>query len=76
MLARLDSRSTVVSLEGQQTRYMLVRPDGTMLGGNIKDWPMLGAGLSESGFLTLSDGTDVFARATRRGRALCPAYRR
>ncbi len=65
LLARLDDRSTVVSLEGRQARYMLVRPDGTMLGGNIKDWPMLGAGLSESGFLTLSDGTDVFARATR-----------
>ena len=70
LLARLEDRSTVVSLDGRQARYMLVRPAnndqaGTSLGGNIKDWPMLGAGLSESGFLTLSDGTRIFARATR-----------
>ncbi|GAA0271316.1 two-component system sensor histidine kinase UczS [Alteraurantiacibacter aestuarii] len=65
LLARLEDRSTLVSLEGRQARYMLVRPDGTILGGNIKQWPTLGAGLSEQGFLTLVDGTKVFARATR-----------
>ena len=65
LLARLGDRSTVVSLEGRQARYMAVRPDGTPLAGNIKEWPTLGAGLSEAGFLTLSDGTPVFARATR-----------
>lgn len=65
LLSRLEDRSTLVSLEGRQARYMLVRPDGTILGGNIKEWPTLGAGLSEEAFLTLADGTDVFARATR-----------
>lgn len=65
LLARLEDRSTLVSLDGRQSRYMAVRPDGTMIGGNIKEWPSLGAGLSEEGFLTLSDGTDVYARATR-----------
>lgn len=65
MLARMADRSTLVSLEGRQSRYMAVRPDGTILGGNIKEWPTLGAGLSEDGFLTLADGTDVYARATR-----------
>lgn len=65
LLARLGDRSTMVSLDGRQARYMVVRPDGTLLAGNIKEWPTLGAGLSEAGFLTLSDGTRVFARATR-----------
>ncbi len=65
LLARLEDRSMLVSLEGRQARYMAVRPDGTILGGNIKEWPALGAALSEAGFLTLGDGTAVYARATR-----------
>lgn len=65
LLARLEDRSSVVSLEGRKARYMVVRPDGTLLAGNIKEWPALGAGLSEAGFLTLTDGAQVFARATR-----------
>ncbi len=64
LLARMEDRSTLVSLDGRQARYMAVRPDGTMLGGNIDEWPSLGASLSEEGYLTLADGTDVFARAT------------
>lgn len=68
---RLEDRSTLVSLEGRQARYVLVRPDGTILGGNFKRWPTLGAGLSEQAFLTLSDGTAVFAHATRLSPDLC-----
>lgn len=65
LLERLDDRASLVSLEGRQARYMAVRPDGTVLAGNVDVWPKLGAALSEAGFLTLSDGTPVYARATR-----------
>ena len=67
LLARLDDRATLVSLEGRRARYLAARPDGTVLAGNVARWPDLGAGLSEAGFLTLDDGTRVYARATRLG---------
>lgn len=65
LLARLDDRSSVVSLEGRQALYMATRPDGDPLAGNVKQWPTLAASLSEQGFVTLADGTRVYARATR-----------
>jgi len=65
LLERLEDRSILVSLEGRQSRYMLVRPGGEFVAGNIDAWPELGASLSEEGFLQLADGTPVFARATR-----------
>lgn len=65
LLDRLDDRSSVVSLEGRQARYMAIRPGGAQLAGNIKQWPTLAASLSEQGFVTLPDGTPVYARATR-----------
>jgi hypothetical protein len=65
LLARLGDRSSLVSLQGRQARYMAVRTDGTMLAGNIKQWPTLAASLSEQGFVDLADGARVYARATR-----------
>lgn len=65
LLDRLDDRSSVVGLEGRQARYMAIRPGGAQLAGNIKQWPALAANLSEQGFITLPDGTPVYARATR-----------
>jgi signal transduction histidine kinase len=65
LLARLDDRATVISMSGRQAHYLVARPDGTVLGGNVRHWPALGAGLSEAGFITLADGTQVYARATR-----------
>jgi signal transduction histidine kinase len=65
LLARLDDRSSVVSLEGRQARYLAARADGSFLAGNIKEWPGLAPSLSEQGYVTLSDGTRVYARATR-----------
>lgn len=70
LLTRLNDRASVISMSGRQARYMVVRPastdaPGKVLGGNVAQWPALGAGLSEAGFLTLSDGTAIYARATR-----------
>lgn len=70
LLARLNDRASLISISGRQARYLAVRPAnreaaGTILGGNVKQWPALGAALSEAGFVTLSDGTSIYARATR-----------
>lgn len=70
LLARLEDRAGLISISGRQARYLLVRPAshaaaGAILGGDIAQWPALGASLSEAGFLTLSDDTRVYARATR-----------
>ena len=65
LLARLNDRASVIAISGRQARYMVARPDGTFLGGTVKQWPTLGAGLSEAGFVTLADGTPAYARATR-----------
>jgi len=65
LLARLADRSTMIGLEGRQARYLAMRPDGPRLAGNIAAWPDLAPALSEQGFVTLDDGTAVYARATR-----------
>ena len=66
LLTRLNDRAALVSMEGRQARYIVQRPgDNAPIGGNITRWPTLAASLSESGFLTLDDGTRVYARATR-----------
>ncbi len=70
LLARLQDRASLISMSGRQARYMLVRPTQPeqpviILGGNVKQWPALGAALSDAAFVTLSDRTRVFARATR-----------
>jgi signal transduction histidine kinase len=65
LLKRLDDRSQLIGLEGRQARYLAMRPDGKRLAGDIAEWPGLNAALSQQGFVTLSDGTSVYARATR-----------
>lgn len=65
LLARLDDRSLLVSLDGRQARYAAARSDGTVLAGNIKEWPGLAAATSEQGFVTLADGAPAYGRATR-----------
>lgn len=62
--ARLADRSALVGIEGRTAHYMLARVDGTRLGGDIASWPALSARSSERGFIELSDGEPVYARAT------------
>ncbi|MGC1269909.1 MAG: HAMP domain-containing sensor histidine kinase, partial [Croceibacterium sp.] len=71
LVRRLDDRTALVSIEGRSAHYLLRRPQGQALTGNVARWPAPANGLSpilsEQGFLTLPDGTPVFARATRLG---------
>lgn len=67
LLRRLEDRTALAGIEGRSTRYLLQRPGGPVLTGNAGTWPALSPARSEHGFVTLSDGTAVFARATRLG---------
>lgn len=67
LVRRMDDRTALVSIEGRSARYLLQRPGGSVLAGNAGPWPNLSPALSEQGFVTLADGTAVYARATRLG---------
>ncbi|MGX7896520.1 sensor histidine kinase [Tsuneonella sp. HG222] len=64
LLARLTDRSALVGIEGRPAHYLLARPDGTRVGGNLSRWPGLSARSSEHGFIDLPSGQPVYARAT------------
>lgn len=61
---RLVDRAALVSIEGRRAHYLLQRPDGAVLAGNVARWPALSPADSERGYLTLG-GEKVYARATR-----------
>ena len=62
--ARLEDRSALVGIAGRPAHYLLARPDGTRVAGNLEEWPELSARNSEQGFVTLPSGGAVYARAT------------
>ena len=62
--ARLGDRSALVGIEGRPAHYLLARPDGTKVGGDLTAWPELSARNSEQGFIVLPSGEAVYARAT------------
>lgn len=64
---RLTDRTALATLDGRQPHYLLGKAGGAPLAGDIDQWPTLSPTLSEEGFVTLADGTDVYARATRLG---------
>lgn len=66
LLRRVADRKDVVSLEeGRRPHYLVARANGRAIGGDIRVWPHLSAALSEQGYVTLPDGTPVYARAAR-----------
>lgn len=70
LVRRLEDRTALVSIEGRRAHYLLRRPGGAVLTGNVAQWPPsqdLSPALSQQGFLTLPGGTPVYARATRLG---------
>lgn len=65
LLRRVNDRQEVVSLEGRRSHYLVADGSGRPLSGDIRRWPPLNAALSEAGFVTLADGTDVYAQGAR-----------
>ncbi len=65
-LARRIADRLALRAEGaDQTHYLLAGPGGERIAGDIAHWPLLSAENSQAGFVTLDDGTPVFARATQ-----------
>ena len=62
---RLEDRAALVSIAGRRGYYLLQRPGGEVLAGNVTRWPALSPASSEQGYLTLDGGERVYARATR-----------
>ena len=64
---RLADRTVLATLDGRQPHYLLGQSGGNVLVGEQDEWPPLSPTKSEEGFVTLADGTEVYARATRLG---------
>jgi signal transduction histidine kinase len=64
---RIADRTALASFDGRQAHYLLGEAGGARLAGDLHEWPRLSPGQSEGGFVTLSDGTRLYARATRLG---------
>jgi signal transduction histidine kinase len=65
LVARIGDRLAMRAQEVDQTHYLLANGSGGHIAGDIAHWPLLSAENSQSGFVTLADGTPVFARATQ-----------
>jgi signal transduction histidine kinase len=64
LIQRLSDRKELVSIAGRRAHYLLANDQGQALAGDAVRWPTLDARLSEQGYVTLSDGRPVYARAT------------
>ncbi len=62
---RLGDRTALATLDGRQPHYMLGQVGDQIIVGDQGGWPPLSPTNSEEGFVTLTDGTNVYARATR-----------
>lgn len=65
LLRRLEDRTALLGMDGYQARYMLARPGGQAIGGNVAAWPQLSSTISQAGFVELEGGEQVYGRATR-----------
>lgn len=62
LIRRVADRQAVVSLETRRSHYLLADAAGRPLGGDQRRWPQINAARSEQGFVTLADGTPVYAQ--------------
>jgi len=67
LVRRMADRTALSGFDGRQAHYLLGKPNGEILAGDLKAWPRLSAAVSQAGFVSLKDGTRLYARATRLG---------
>lgn len=65
LVRRIDDRQDVVSLEGRRSHYLVADGHGRRITGDIAHWPAINASLSEEGYVTLADGTRVYAQGSK-----------
>jgi signal transduction histidine kinase len=61
---RLADRLALADQGADAVHYLLAKPDGQPIAGDIRRWPSLSAENSQAGFVSLESGAQVFARAT------------
>lgn len=65
---RIADRVVLSGEDANAAHYMVADNAGRRLAGDVAAWPArLSARLSDAGYVTLSDGTPVYARATQLG---------
>lgn len=64
---RIDDRLALITVDGNTAHYLLATDAGSPIAGDIVDWPALDPAVSEAGYVTIGEGTRVFARATQLG---------
>ena len=70
LVRRLADRTALSSFDGRQAHYLLGEAGRARVAGDLTQWPRLLPAQSEAGFVTLKDGTQLYARATRLGPGL------
>jgi signal transduction histidine kinase len=65
LVARIADRLALRAAAPDQAHYLVADGSGNRIAGDILHWPLLSAENSEARFVTLSNGTPVFARATQ-----------
>jgi signal transduction histidine kinase len=65
LAARVQDRLAMRADGTDQAHYLVSDATGAKLAGDIGHWPLLSAENSQAAFVTLADGTQVFARATQ-----------
>ncbi|WP_313437604.1 HAMP domain-containing sensor histidine kinase [Novosphingobium sp.] len=64
---RINDRLALQPRDANPAHYLLADAKGTPLAGDLRVWPGLHAGVSETGDVTLPDGQRALARATQLG---------
>lgn len=70
LVERMEDRLALADAGGDVPHYMLTDGTGRRIAGDITRWPGLSASQSQAGYVTLENGTPVYARATQLGREL------
>lgn len=64
---RINDRLALQPRDANPAHYLLADAKGTPLAGDVRAWPGLHAGVSETGEIVLPDGERALARATQLG---------
>lgn len=67
LVQRIEDRLALRPADGSAPHYLLMRPDGARLAGDIETWPDLDAAISERGTISIGHRSSAHARSTRLG---------
>ncbi len=65
LVQRIEDRLALRPADGSAPHYLLMRPDGVRLAGDLEVWPDLDAAISERGTIAIGHRSRAHARSTR-----------